>query len=33
MYLPSFWKLTSEAWMHKGYKIGGYGLPVGCMSK
>ena len=33
MYLPTFWKLYSEVWMHKGAKIAGWGLPAGVMSK
>ena len=33
MYLPTFWKLTAEAWMHKGAKVAGWGLPATVMSK
>ena len=29
MYLPTFWKLTMEAYSYKIRLIGGYGLPVG----
>ena len=33
MYLPTFWKLTAEAWAHKSYKLAGWGLPAGAMGK
>ena len=33
MYLPTFWKMWSEAAAHKSMKLAGWGLPVGAMSK
>ena len=33
MYLPTFWKMYAEAFMHKGMKAAGWGLPAGCMGK
>ena len=33
MYLPTFWKLSQEAYMFKLAKIGGWGLPAGAMRK
>ncbi|CAI2384309.1 unnamed protein product [Moneuplotes crassus] len=27
MYLPTFWKLTMEAWRYKMYHLAGWGLP------
>ena len=33
MYLPTFWKMWSEAAMHKSMKLAGWGLPVSAMSK
>ena len=29
MYLPTFWKLTTEATMYRARHISGWGLPVG----
>ena len=29
MYLPSFWKMTIEANIHRCKHIAGYGLPIG----
>ena len=31
MYLPTFWKMWSEAFMHKGAKMAGWGLPAAAM--
>ena len=33
MYLPTFWKMWSEAFIHKGMKVAGWGLPAGMMGK
>ena len=33
MYLPTFWKLHSEAWFWKVKKMGGWALPASMMSK
>ena len=29
MYLPTFWKLTTEAMMYRGKHIAGWGMPIG----
>ena len=31
MYLPTFWKLTTEATMYKMKHVAGYGLPIGIL--
>ena len=33
MFLPTFWKMFSEAAMHKSMKVAGWGLPAGLMGK
>ena len=33
MYLPTFWKLSSEVYMYKMCKVAGWGLPAACMGK
>ena len=33
MYLPTFWKLTTEATMYRLRHVAGYGLPVGFLGK
>ena len=33
MYLPTFWKLSSEVYMYKAAKVAGWGLPAACMGK
>ena len=33
MYLPTFWKLSSEVYMYKMAKVAGWGLPAACMGK
>ena len=33
MFLPTFWKMWQEAFMQKGMKAAGWGLPASLMSK
>ena len=33
MYLPTFWKLTTEATMYRARHMAGYGLPVTFLCK
>ena len=33
MYLPTFWKLTTEATFYRGYHMSGYLLPIGVLCK
>ena len=33
MYLPTFWKLTTEATMYRARHMAGYGVPVGFLGK
>ena len=33
MYLPTFWKLTTEATFYRLRHISGYGVPVGALGK
>ena len=33
MYLPTFWKLSSEVYMYKMGKVAGWGLPAAAMGK
>lgn len=33
MYLPTFWKLTTEAMFYRMYHMAGYAVPVGTIGK